>query len=882
MRRLTQVLACVALASAAACSKGSSHDHTCSAVPAAPSSLRVIGSSTGIVAVDWMPPADPANCTLSGYRLYVDGTEASAPTVNAGAATDLTPGSTHAITVAAVNEKGVSAQSEPLSVSTAAEPDFGSNTHIYSPDMASADIQADIDAVYAPQFSDATAQFNDHRYALLFKPGQYALKVPIGYYMQVAGLGALPDDTTITGVVTSYGHWSGSWSGSGYNSTQNYWRGVENFKVVPTNDTAALPTGAGNTVEDSDHTTPYMRWAISQACPFRRMHVTQNLHLAHWGGWSSGGWISDSVIDGMIDPESQQQFFTRNTNMASWKSVNWNEVFMGVDHPFTGSWPGKHTTVVATTPVVREKPFLTFDAEAGYQVFVPSLRTDSTGPSWSAGVQSAGSAVAIKEFFIARPGDTAQTINAVLSAGKNVLFTPGIYDLSDSIKVTAPNAVILGIGMATLHPTGDKPAMTIADVDGVIVAGLLFDAGTGNPSAMLQVGEDGSSADHAANPTSLHDLFFRIGGAFPGAQATAGAIINSKNVIGDHFWIWRADHGVNADDTGWTVNPSDNGLIVNGNDVTIYGLFVEHFEKYQTTWNGENGRVYFYQSEIPYDVPDQASWMNGTANGYASYKVADTVKKHEAWGLGVYSVFNVFDGVLDNAIEVPTGDGVDVKLHGMVTFGLAKGIIDNVINDVGGPATSGATPTLGGWQQGVVPEYPVPAEPPPPPPAEGSLAFPLNFEATPNATYAFPAWGAGAPAVIVDPDNASNHILQWSKGAADPSWSGFSITKDAAATIGLNVNPFAVSRKFTLKVKCNVPSTPILLKFEKLDDGGTALQVVGTTDATTAWQTVTFDFTAATVKPNTNYLKPDLFPGYDGNNGIGAVTCLFDDLAPVL
>jgi predicted heme/steroid binding protein len=852
----------------------------CKAAPGTPSGVALAAKSTGLVVVTWMAPADPPNCTRTGYRVYLDGAEASAPTSGLAALTGLAAGSTHAVTVAAENEKGLSAQSAALSVTTDAAPDLGPNTHVYDPGMAAADIQADIDAVYAPQFSDVTGQFDSHRAALLFKPGQYSLKVPIGYYMQVAGLGALPDDTTITGVVTSYGHWSGDWGGSGFNSTQNFWRGVENFAVNPTNDTDPLPAGTPNTLE-ADNTTVYMRWAVSQACPFRRMHITKNLHLAHWGGWSSGGWISDSVVDGMIDPESQQQFFTRNTNLASWKSVNWNEVFVGVDHPFTGTWPGKHTTVIAMTPVVREKPFLVFDAVAGYQVFLPALRKDSTGPSWSAGTQADGKSASIDEFFVARPTDTAQVLNSVLAAGKNLLFTPGIYDLTDTLKVTAPNTVILGLGFATLHPVTGLPAMTIADVDGIVVAGLLFDAGKADSPVMLQVGETGASADHAENPTSLHDLFFRIGGAEPGTQADAGVIVNSNNVIGDHFWIWRADHGVNAKDTGWTVNPSQNGLVVNGSDVIVYGLFVEHFEKYQTTWNGENGRVYFYQSEIPYDVPDQASWMAGTKNGYASYKVADTVKKHEAWGLGVYSVFNVFDGVLDNAVEVPTGDGVDVKLHGLITFGLAKGIINNVVNDFGGPATSGATPSLGGWQQGVVPEYPVPPTPPPPPPAEGSLAFPLNFEATPNPVYAFPAWGVGAPAIVVDPDNAANHVLHWSKGAGDPSWSGFSITQDAAATIGVNVNPFAVSRKFSLKVKCSVASTPILLKFEKLDDGATALQVVGTTDATTAWQMVTFDFTAATVKPNTNYLKPDLFPGYDGTNGVGALTCDFDDLAPV-
>ena len=77
--------------------------------------------------------------------------------------------------------------------------------------------------------------------------------------------------------------------------------------------------------------------------------------------------------------------------------------------------------------------------------------------------------------------------------------------------------------------------------------------------------------------------------------------------------------------------------MVNGNNVTLYGLFVEHHQQFQVLWNGERGRTYFYQSEIPYDPPDQASYTSAPGvKGWASYKVADSVTHHEAWGLGVY------------------------------------------------------------------------------------------------------------------------------------------------------------------------------------------------------------------------------------------------------
>ena len=108
---------------------------------------------------------------------------------------------------------------------------------------------------------------------------------------------------------------------------------------------------------------------------------------------------------------------------------------------------------------------------------------------------------------------------------------------------------------------------------------------------------------------------------------------------------------------GWTANQNANGLVVNGNNVTFYGLFVEHCQEYQTMWNGNGGRVYFYQSEMPYDPPSVEAWRHGTINGFASYKVADSVTSHEAWGLGVYCVFYAAPIVAENAIETPADGG---------------------------------------------------------------------------------------------------------------------------------------------------------------------------------------------------------------------------------
>jgi hypothetical protein len=316
-------------------------------------------------------------------------------------------------------------------------------------------------------------------------------------------------------------------------------------------------------------------------------------------------------------------------------------------------------------------------------VFVPAVRSNTSGTSWASGAP-AGTSLSIDQFFVVMPGATAATINAALARGRHLLFTPGIHHLDETLRVTRPDTVVLGLGLATLMPDNGVVAMSVADVDGVTVAGLLFDAGPVNSPVLLEVGPAGSSANHSANPTSLHDLYFRVGGAAVG-RATVSLRVNSSNVIGDHLWLWRGDHSYGV---GWDVNTADTGLIVNGDDVTMYGLFVEHYQKYQTIWNGERGRTYFYQNEIPYDVPNQASWRNGSQQGYAAYKVADSVTTHEAWGLGSYCFFSADPSVvLGHSFEVPNRAGV--RLHHLTTVSLGgTGTIRTIVNDVGDPANS--------------------------------------------------------------------------------------------------------------------------------------------------------------------------------------------------
>jgi hypothetical protein len=102
-------------------------------------------------------------------------------------------------------------------------------------------------------------------------------------------------------------------------------------------------------------------------------------------------------------------------------------------------------------------------------------------------------------------------------------------------------------------------------------------------------------------------------------------------------------------------------------------------------WHGNNGRLYFFQCEMPYDPPNNTEWAAGNGIlGYPAYKVANTVTSHEAWGLGVYSVFRN-SVTATNAYEVPT---TGTKMHHMCTQKLGGGEITHVINGLGGVASS--------------------------------------------------------------------------------------------------------------------------------------------------------------------------------------------------
>ncbi|MFI5652034.1 coagulation factor 5/8 type domain-containing protein [Streptomyces anulatus] len=531
--------------------------------------------------------------------------------------------------------------------------DLGPNVHVFDP--STPDIQGKVDEIFKKQES---AQFGTDRYALMFKPGTYDdINAQIGFYTQIAGLGLNPNDTTFNGDVTVDAGWFDG------NATQNFWRSAENLTLNPVSGTN--------------------RWAVSQAAPFRRMHVKGGLNLAPDGyGWASGGYIADSKIDGQVGPYSQQQWYTRDSSVGGWGNGVWNMTFSGVEGAPANSFPEPPYTTLDTTPISREKPFLYLDGD-DYKVFVPEKRENARGTSWGNGTP-AGESIPLDQFYVVKEGADAATINAAVEQGLHLLFTPGVYHIDETINIDRADTVALGLGLATIIPDNGVTAIKVGDVSGVKLAGLLVDAGPVNSETLIEVGPENASADHSANPTSLQDVFVRIGGAGPG-KATTSIVVNSDDTIIDHTWVWRADHG---EGWGWETNRADYGVRVNGDDVLATGLFVEHFNKYDVEWYGERGRTIFFQNEKAYDAPNQAAIQNGDTKGYAAYRVDDSVEQHEGWGMGSYCYYNVDPTIIqEHGFKAPVKPGV--KFHSLIVVSLGgNGQYEHVINDVGSP-TSG-------------------------------------------------------------------------------------------------------------------------------------------------------------------------------------------------
>lgn len=517
--------------------------------------------------------------------------------------------------------------------------------HVYSPSDPIEEIQEEFDQAYS-KFNTFAYQFSDERFCTLFLKGEYSgLDCPLGYYSTLQGLDQNPDSVSISSIYRD------SQGKPGPGATCNFWCGAENVQV-------------------QNEST----FAVSQATYLRRMHFRSNLNLDD-GGYSSGGFIADSYFDKNIQNTTQQQWFTRNSEFQKWTKSDINMVFLGDKGNIPNSYPNPRNTVIEKTPIVKERPFLVFDENRGYGIQVSSLKEDFRGISWKDDDSSFRS---IDEFYIAHPQkDNSESLNKAIKEKKSVLFTPGIYNIDSPLLVEEENTMLLGFGMATLRSTerNKDTILQVKDREDISISNLLLDAG-GKLENLLRIKKD--TDRKKGGYIFLSDLFFRIGGVKKMTTSVDIALrIEADDVIGDNFWVWRADHGSGVGWEGENSNYSRNGVVVDGDRVHLYGLMVEHFGEYQTIWNGDDGYMVFYQSETPYDNPTQDCWRRKDTDdeedqGYASYKVSEKVNRHEAYGLGVYYVHHAStdgkDIILDHAIEAEAKEGINLYHMAIANF----------------------------------------------------------------------------------------------------------------------------------------------------------------------------------------------------------------------
>jgi len=586
-----------------------------------------------------------------------------------------------------------------------------------------------------------TGEFSTSRFAFLFQPGTYdflSISEPlfVGYYMSVIGLGVSMDDTIINGVtvVQNNPYWC-------VGSLNTFWRSAENFKTVPNATgwfTCAHNTGAGG-----------MLWAGSQACPLRRIHVTganANLFLFDYtngpspsypASFASGGFLADCVIDpgsiGMgLSPGSQQQFMFRNSSFNWVTGGAWSFVFLGCTGggiPATGVTDnpgGTAFTNILSTPWIAEKPYISYNSGLNkYYLQIPNIEQNKVGADATTGYTNA-TAVDFENVYVSSSTDSAATINAQIALGNHIILTPGIYSsLGGPITVTQSDITILGIGFPTLVSLDGASCIVVSDsLTGVRIGGILLDAGTppnysGTFSPLLQWGTTQETAAPITSASQirgfLYDLFCRVGGeqiptSNPSTQVRIDVMvqINSANVICDNQWLWRADHATqNNTPIGNQYNPCNTAFEVYGDNISCYGLAVEHTLQNLTLWAGNNGSTYFYQAEYPYDATSSYEVYSGY-NLQPKASITGTFT-HSGYGMGTYCYFR------DNVITMPNGfyngspTGNVTFMNLLTRYLTGNGGITNVINTIGN-AVNGANECVN-IGPNFIPNYPTQTSP---------------------------------------------------------------------------------------------------------------------------------------------------------------------------
>ena len=194
-------------------------------------------------------------------------------------------------------------------------------------------------------------------------------------------------------------------------------------------------------------------------------------------GWASGGWMSDSVIDGNVDAGSQQQWISRNSEWGSWTGANWNMVFVGMSILRPANGPRRPTPRSTGHPsFARNRSWRSTKRATGAFAFRRCAPTQWASPGTADRLRGTPSRVTL----LHRPCRNRHRCHdqRPARAGKRSSLHARASTTSPSpsaSRVPAPSSWALGF--ATLNPYNGTAALTTADADGINLAGLLIDAG---------------------------------------------------------------------------------------------------------------------------------------------------------------------------------------------------------------------------------------------------------------------------------------------------------------------------------------------------------------------------------------------------------------------
>ena len=365
--------------------------------------------------------------------------------------------------------------------------------------------------------------------------------------------------------------------------------------------------------------------------------------------------------------------------------------------PATHSRPAGSNVNVKFLPEVRESPFVYY-RNGQFYVFDPRAQFARRGYDWRVG-RFAGTSLPLSDFYLANSTtDTAATINAALATGEDVLLEPGAYSVSAPLTVPNANEVILGLGEATVTASTNTSTIVVNDAArGTILAGfsangLAFNATTNTgpyAAEQIEIGNTPHASGSLTDPTTLSDVSTI-------SNSTTDELINQNDVLLNQAEIQSNNNGGNGyTTTNWPAESSgDYGVIVNGNDVTLEGIWLEHFKMTEATWNGDGGQVIFLENELPLTIPYSAAgvqpsfWMeNSRFDGYPSLAVSPSVTSFTLTGMQSWSRF---------------GSGCDCLVTSLITAPVKRHVS---INDIFSGQILGSA-SLSGGSAAVGPGFP--------------------------------------------------------------------------------------------------------------------------------------------------------------------------------